>query len=137
MLNFLSSKLPFFLLFPAGTYEFASERQLEQRILGPADDLESLGYALLELYVGHSWRYVQHFYTFSFYFFVHKVTIIFTLLLLFYYAAAAVRFLRNLKTRNSSNLLKKINIWSSLLDAAATTTTITSETESHLQHKLN
>ncbi len=43
---------PFFLL---GTLEYSSERQLQDYMVGPADDLESLGYSILELYIGEPW----------------------------------------------------------------------------------
>lgn len=39
----------------SGTREYASERQLLDKPLGPADDVESLGYALLDLWRGEQW----------------------------------------------------------------------------------
>jgi hypothetical protein len=38
-----------------GTYNYASDRQLREVTLGRADDIECLGYALLELYLGKPW----------------------------------------------------------------------------------
>jgi serine/threonine protein kinase len=38
-----------------GTQEFSSDRQLKEQMVGPADDLESLGYTILHLYMGESW----------------------------------------------------------------------------------
>ncbi|KAL4526073.1 hypothetical protein Ndes2526B_g01106 [Nannochloris sp. 'desiccata'] len=38
-----------------GTLEYSSDRQLQERMIGPADDLISLGYCILELYMGVSW----------------------------------------------------------------------------------